>query len=56
MDMKMLAENKGNIIAELIGLTKLSGSYVDDREKFNKIVTGIVEEYKKGQTKAEPAQ
>ena len=55
-DMKMLAENKGNIIAELIGLTKLSGSYVDDREKFNKNVTEIVEKYKKGQAKAEPAQ
>lgn len=56
VDMKMLAENKGNIIAELIGLTKLSGSYVDDREKFNKNVTEIVEKYKKGQAKAEPAQ
>ena len=56
VDMKMLADNKGSIIAELIGLTKLSDSYVDDRVKFNKIVTGIVEKYKKGQAKAESAQ
>ncbi len=56
VDMKMLAENKGNIIAELIGLIKLPESYVDDQEKFNKIVTGIVEKYKQVQVRAVSAQ
>lgn len=52
VDMKMIAEHKGDIIAELIGLLKLPDSYVDDRNQFNKIVTDIVEKYKEEQAKA----
>ena len=46
VDMKKYAENKGNIIAELINLLRMPDTYVDDREKFKKIVTEAVNEYK----------
>ena len=55
VDMKMLAENKGNIIAELIGLTKLPDLYVDEKDKLIKYVGKIVNQYKQAQKKVVPA-
>lgn len=49
VDMKKYAENKGNIIAELINLLRLPDTYVNDKEKFKRIVTEAVNEYKKKQ-------
>lgn len=49
VDMKKYAENKGNIIAELINLLNMPDTYVDDKEKFKRIVTDTVDEYKKKQ-------
>ncbi len=49
VDMKRYAENKGKIIAELIKLLKMPNTYVDDMEKFKKIVTKAVNEYNKKQ-------
>lgn len=49
VDMKKYAENKGDFIAELINLLRLSDTYVDDKEKFSKIVKEAVNEYKKKQ-------
>lgn len=46
VDMKLYAENRGNIITELVNLLRLSDTYVDDKEKFKKIVTKAVNEYK----------
>ena len=46
VDMKKYSENKGNIIAELINLLRMPDTYVDDREKFKKIVAEAVNEYK----------
>lgn len=46
VDQKMYNQNKGNIVAELIHLTKLSKQYVDDVEKFLQKVKDIVQEYK----------
>lgn len=46
VDHKMLAENKGSIIAELVYLTTQSSPYVDDKDKFLHYVTKIVEQYK----------
>lgn len=46
VDMKMLAENKGNIIAELIGLSKFPDLYVDDKDKLLQYVAKIVSKYK----------
>ena len=46
VDQKMLAENKGSIIAELVYLTTQSSQYVDDKEKFLQYVTRLVEKYK----------
>ncbi len=54
VDMKMLAENKGNIIAELIGLSKLPDLYVDEKDKLIKYVEKIVNQYKQAQNKAVP--
>lgn len=55
VDMKMLAENKANIIAELIGLTKLPDLYVDEKDKLIKYVEKIVNQYKQAQKKVVPA-
>lgn len=49
VDMKMSAEKKGNIIVELVNLLRMSDTYVDDKEKFKKIVAKVVNEYKKKQ-------
>lgn len=46
VDQKMYNQNKGNIVAELIHLTRLSKQYVDDVEKFLQKVKDIVQEYK----------
>lgn len=46
VDMKNYAENKGNIIAELIKLIRMPDTYVDDKEKFKEIVTEAVNAYK----------
>jgi hypothetical protein len=46
VDMKNYAENKGNIIAELIKLIRMPDTYVDDKEKFKEIVTEAVNGYK----------
>lgn len=54
VDMKMLAENKGNIIAELIGLSKLPDLYVDEEEKLLQYVEKIVNKYKQVQNKVVP--
>ena len=45
VDMKMLDENKGNIIAELIGLSKLPDLYVDKKDELLKYVENIVSKY-----------
>jgi hypothetical protein len=55
VDMKMLAENKGNIIAELIGLTKLPDLYVDEKDELIKYVEKIVNQYEQVQNKVTPA-
>ena len=55
VDMKMLSENKGKIIAELIGLSKLPDLYVDEKDKLLKYVEKIVSKYKQVQNRVEPA-
>lgn len=55
VDMKMLSENKGKIIAELIGLSKLPDLYVDEKDKLLKYVEKIVSKYKQMQNRVEPA-
>lgn len=49
VDMKMLADNKGNIIAELIGLSKLPDLYVDEKDKLLQYVEKMVNKYKQAQ-------
>lgn len=49
VDMKMFVENKGNIIAELIGLSRLPDLYVDKKDKLLQYVAKIVSKYKKTQ-------
>ena len=49
VDMKMLADNKGNIIAELIGLSKLPDLYVDEKDKLLQYVEKLVNKYKQAQ-------
>lgn len=48
VDMKMLSENKGNIIAELVYLLTLSDKYVDEKERLCRYVKKIVSKYKQG--------
>lgn len=45
-DQRMYAENKGNIVAELIHLTTLPNQYVDNQEEFFEHVKRVVKEYK----------
>lgn len=49
VDQKMYAENKGNIIAELIHILTFPKSYVDDQIGLVKYITDIVQEYKQNQ-------
>ena len=44
-DQIMYEKNKDSIIAELINLTKLSGQYVDNQEKFIEFVKDIIKNY-----------
>lgn len=44
-DQIMYEKNKDSIIAELINLTKLSGQYVDNQEKFIEFVKDIIKYY-----------
>lgn len=46
---KMLVENKGNIIIEVLRLLALSDQYVDDNSEFKDYITDIVREYKNKQ-------
>ena len=48
-DQRMFAQNKGNIVAELVYLTTLSNAYVDKNHKFLKYVEDIVKDYQKKQ-------
>lgn len=56
VDMKMIAENKGDIIAELIGLSKLPDLYVDEKDKLLQYVEQIVSRYKQAQGNAVSAR